>query len=76
MRALDPKWTYLQMLLPQPEEEAMLQIKSRWGDDLLWHLEAVLSQGAQRLAALPVVRWKGSNALEDLISNCKEIGVG
>ncbi len=74
MRAADPRWTYLQMLLPQPELQAMEKIKSRWGDDLLWHLEAVRQQGAQRIAALPVVRWKGNEILGQLINQCKEIG--
>ncbi|MEY3768927.1 MAG: hypothetical protein RLZZ11_1997, partial [Cyanobacteriota bacterium] len=33
----------------------------------LWHLEGVRSQGAQRLAALPLVRWRGAEALDRLI---------
>ena len=74
MRALDPEWTYLQMLLPQPELEAMNELKSRWGDDLLWHLEAVRQQGVQRIAALPIVRWRGLDSLNQLMRHCKEIG--
>ena len=42
-------WTYLQMLLPEPELPAMEQLKQRWGDDLLWHLESP-SAGGARLA--------------------------
>ena len=74
MRALDPEWTYLQMLLPRPELEAMNQLKSRWGDDLLWHLEAVRQQGMQRIAALPLVRWRGSDSLAELMSHSKSLG--
>ncbi len=74
MRAIDKNWTYLQMLLPQPEIKAIEQIKSDWGDDLLWHLEAVRQQGVQRVAALPLVRWKGPEELEKLTSQCKELG--
>ncbi len=74
MRAMDPEWTYLQMLLPEPELEAMKNIKSQWGDDLLWHLESVRQQGAQRLAALPIVRWRGDELLEQLINQCRDIG--
>ncbi|MEY3735305.1 MAG: hypothetical protein RLZZ624_363 [Cyanobacteriota bacterium] len=60
-------WTYLQLLLPQPELACLQHLKQGWGDDLLWHLEGVRSQGAQRLAALPLVRWRGAEALDRLI---------
>jgi len=36
-RAHDPGWTYLQMLLPQPEAPFLSALKQRWGEDLLWH---------------------------------------
>lgn len=74
MRSLDPEWTYLQMLLPQPELEALEILKSRWGNDLLWHLEAVRQQGVQRLVALPVVRWRGFSSLNKLMNDCREVG--
>ena len=67
-------WTYLQMLLPQPEGPSLERLRSRWGDDLLWHLEAVKQQGAARLAALPLVRWRGEQALEQLMADCREAG--
>ncbi|MBM5813682.1 MAG: FAD-binding oxidoreductase [Cyanobacteria bacterium M_DeepCast_100m_m1_067] len=67
-------WTYLQMLLPQPEGPCLERLRSRWGDDLLWHLEAVKQQGAARLAALPLVRWRGEQALEQLMADCREAG--
>lgn len=74
MRAVDPSWTYLQMLLPEPELPAMESLKQRWGDDLLWHLELVRQQGAQRLAALPIVRWSGEDQLDRLMNECREVG--
>ena len=74
MRSVDPEWTYLQMLLPHPECEAIDSLNSTWGDDLLWHLEAVCQQGVQRVAALPLVRWRGVDSLEQLMNDCKEIG--
>ena len=74
MRAVDPSWTYLQMLLPEPELPAMESLKQRWGDDLLWHLELVRQQGAQRLAALPLVRWSGEDQLDRLMNECREVG--
>tara|TARA_Y100001968_G_scaffold140202_1_gene128275 strand:- start:2473 stop:3819 length:1347 start_codon:yes stop_codon:yes gene_type:complete len=74
MRAVDPQWTYLQMLLPQPEIVAMESLKKKWGDDLLWHIESVRQQGVQRLAALPLVRWRSRDALDELIEDCKNLG--
>jgi FAD/FMN-containing dehydrogenase len=73
-RAQHPDWTYLQMLLPQPEAPCLERLRQQWGDDLLWHLEAVKQQGAARLAALPLVRWRGEQALEQLMADCREVG--
>jgi len=67
-------WTYLQLLLPQPEAACLKALKERWGDDLLMHLEGVRSQGAQRLAALPLVRWRGREALDGLIDQVLDLG--
>ena len=74
MRASDPGWTYLQMLLPQPEAEAMDALRARWGEDLPWHLEAVRQQGATRLAALPLVRWRDVEQLGQLMEDCRSVG--
>ncbi len=74
MRGIDSDWTYLQMLLPQPESEMMRKLKSEWGSNLLWHLECVRQNGVQRLASLPLVKWQGEEAINHLISQCKELG--
>ncbi|MFM2157683.1 MAG: hypothetical protein RLZZ124_157 [Cyanobacteriota bacterium] len=73
-RSRDPGLTYLQLLLPQPEGPALEALRARWGGDVLWHLEAVRSQGAQRLACLPLVRWRDREALEQLIAQARELG--
>ncbi len=74
MRNLDSQWTYLQMLLPTPELDAIKFLKGKWGDSLLMHLEAVKQQGNQRIAALPLFKWKGRDSLDELISDCKDLG--
>ena len=74
LRQQDPSWTYLQMLLPQPELPVMETLSNQWGDDLLWHLEGVRHAGGSRLAALPLVRWRGAEALDQLIASCRELG--
>ncbi len=73
-RSHHPDWTYLQMLLPQPEEPCLAALRERWGSDLLWHLEGVRHQGAPRLACLPLVRWQGPERLAELIAHCRELG--
>ena len=74
MRASEPGWTYLQMLLPQPELPAMQALRNQWGDDLLWHLELVKQQGSVRVAGLPLVRWRGAALLEQLMDDCRAHG--
>ncbi len=74
LRSADPSWTYLQMLLPQPELAAMAMLRQRWGEELLWHLEAVRQQGSVRLAALPLVRWSNHERLEQLMNDCRQAG--
>ncbi len=73
MRSNDPGWTYLQMILPEDSIEAMHKLKKKWGDDLLWHLESVSQHGTQRIAALPIIRWKGEKEMEEFIHHCREI---
>ena len=52
----------------------MEQLKQRWGNALLWHLEGVRQQGVARLAALPLVRWTGAEPLHALMTDCRELG--
>lgn len=73
-RAAHSGWTYLQLLLPQPEGPCLVELRRRWGDTIHWHLEAVRHQGAPRLACLPLVRWQGEEKLAQLIGDCRELG--
>ena len=73
-RARHPDWTYLQMVLPQPEGPFLAGISATWGDNLHWHLEGVRQMGAARLAGLPVLRDQGIGALQDLMAQCREGG--
>ena len=75
MRASNPQWTYLQMLLPQPELPVMKTLSQRWGNEILWHLEAVRHQGSIRLAALPLVQWKKEEGMKRLIAECRDLGI-
>ena len=71
MRAKDKNWTYLQMLLPLDKEFNLItSLKEKWGDKILWHIEAVSQQGVPRLAALPVLKWHNSDELNEIIADC------
>lgn len=67
-------WTYLQLLLPQPEGPCLSELRRRWGASIGWHLEGVRHQGAPRLACLPLVRWQGVAQLGQLIDDCRALG--
>ncbi|MCP9926425.1 FAD-binding oxidoreductase [Cyanobium sp. CH-040] len=73
-RAQVSGWTYLQLLLPDPPDPCLAALRRRWGDDLLWHLEAVRQQGAPRLAALPLLRWQGEERLQELMDQARSLG--
>lgn len=73
-RARHPDWTYLQMLLPQPEGPFLDAISAAWGASLHWHLEGVRQGGACRLAGLPVLRNQGIGPLQALMAQCRDQG--
>jgi FAD/FMN-containing dehydrogenase len=74
VRAADPHWTYLQLLLPPEPLSAIARLSESWGPDLLWHLEGVRQRGAARVAALPLLRWRGDRALADFRDQCRQLG--
>jgi len=73
-RAQVSGWTYLQLLLPEPAAPCLEALRRRWGNNLLWHLEAVRQQGVPRLAALPLLRWQGEEQLQELIDQARGLG--
>lgn len=73
-RVQAPDWTYLQLELPADPWPLMQALRQRWGEDLLWHLEAVRQRGAPGLLAMPLLRWRGLAALEALIRDCCDLG--
>ena len=73
-RARHPGWTYLQLLLPQPEAPLLEEVAGRWGGRVLWHLEAVRQMGSARLAALPLVDLQTAVELDELMAFCRERG--
>jgi len=73
-RARQPGWTYLQMLLPQPEGALIAAVSECWGERVRWHLEAVRQGGCPRLAGLPLVELASADELDGLMAFCRERG--
>ena len=73
-RSSHQDWTYLQLLLPQPEGRCLDALRQSWGAEIHWHIEGVRQQGNQRLVCLPLIPWQGRERLEQLISACRDLG--
>ncbi|MCX5968499.1 MAG: FAD-binding oxidoreductase [Cyanobacteria bacterium] len=73
-RGQQPDWTYLQLLLPPDPQPLLTALRQRWGDGLLWHLEAVRQHGEVRLSGLPLLHYAGPAALAALIDQCRDLG--
>ena len=73
-RARHPSWTYLQLLLPEPEAPLLEAVADRWGDQVLWHLEAVRQTGSVRMVALPLVNRQTAADLAELMEFCRARG--
>jgi FAD/FMN-containing dehydrogenase len=73
-RAQAPDWTYLDLHLPRDPWPLMAALRERWGEDLLWHLEAVRQRGGSGLLAMPLLRWRGLADLEALMQDCVDLG--
>jgi FAD/FMN-containing dehydrogenase len=73
----DPAWTYLQCGFdPAKVSEQFAQLKARYGDDFLLHIEFMKnSAGIVIPGSIPVVRFSTTERLNDMIDFCRSIGV-
>lgn len=70
LRALrvDPTITYLQMMVPRPVMfEKLVELKVRFGDELLLHFEFTRFDGVVSPVGLPIVRHTSNERLEEII---------
>ena len=73
----DPEFTYLQCGFSATEPRSQFaQLKSRYGDDFLLHLE-FMKNGAGVIVpgSIPLVRFTTEDRLNDMINSCRSIGV-
>ncbi|MBB6635796.1 FAD-binding oxidoreductase [Cohnella thailandensis] len=73
----DPTLTYLQAGFHPAEFMSQIkQIKDRFGDEVLIHLEFMRSAGVVVPASLPIVRYTAHERLYEIIAFFRSIGVG
>ena len=66
---VDRSWTYLQLAYPSPfDPELVLDQMRRYGDEVYWHHEMARMDGEIRILALPLVRWRGREAMYRMIA--------
>ncbi len=64
----DKGWTYLQVAYPRPFEPGLVMRQMlRYGDEIYWHHEMARMDGEVQIFALPLVRWRGREAMYALI---------
>jgi FAD/FMN-containing dehydrogenase len=73
----DPAYTYLQCgFSPDNCEEQFRQLRARYGDEILFHIEFMKNgDGVVIPGAIPVVRFTTAGRLNDMIDYCRSIGV-
>jgi FAD/FMN-containing dehydrogenase len=73
----DPELTYLQCgFQPDSARQQFRLIRERFGEDFLFHIEFVKNDRGRIIpAALPIVRFKDEEYLNQMIDYCRQIGV-
>jgi hypothetical protein len=74
----DPAYTYLQCGFDAVNARSQFAtLKQRFGEDFLLHIEFMKNgQGVVFPASIPVVRFSTEDRLNEMITACREIGVG
>jgi FAD/FMN-containing dehydrogenase len=73
----DPTYTYLQTGFdPETVREQFLQLKQRFHDEILFHIEFMKNGAGQVIpGAIPLVYYISEERLNEMIDYCREIGV-
>ena len=73
----DPELTYLQCGFNRERvREQFAQLKEKFGDEFLFHIEFLKADGAVVPGSIPVVRFSTDERLREMIDFCEKIGVG
>ena len=70
---VDRSWTYLQVAYPRPfDPQLVLAQMERYGDEIYWHHEMARMDGEVQILALPLVRYRGREAMYRIIRELEE----
>ena len=70
---VDRGWTYLQVAYPRPfDPDLVARQMERYGDEVYWHHEMARMDGEVQIFALPLVRYRGREAMYRLIAELEE----
>lgn len=71
---VEKDWTYLQVAYPPPfDPDLVMRQMARYGDDLYMHHEMAREQGEVQIFALPLIKYRGRDALYEMIHEFEEI---
>ena len=65
---VDRGWTYLQVAYPRPfDPDLVVRQMDRYGNEVYWHHEMARMDGEVQILSLPLVRYRGREAMYKLI---------
>lgn len=70
----DRSWTYLQVAYPRPfDPDLVTRQMQRYGDDLYMHHEMARLEGEVQIFALPLVKYRGREAMYEMIREFEQL---
>lgn len=71
---VDKSWTYLQVAYPRPfDPELVIRQMERYGNDVYMHHEMARLEGEIQIFALPLVKYRGREAMYRMIREFQEL---
>ena len=65
---VEPHWTYLQVVMPNPFEPGLVEEQMRrFGDEVLMHHEYTREKGRCRIGGLPLIRYTTEHRLNEIM---------
>jgi FAD/FMN-containing dehydrogenase len=73
----DPSLTYLQCGFDREKaREQFAQLKEKFGDEFLFHIEYMKMDGVMNTGSAPIIRFTTEERLREMMDFCAKIGVG
>ena len=72
---VEPHWTYLQVVMPNPFEPGLVEEQMRrFGDEVLMHHEYTREKGRCRIGGLPLIRYTTERRLNEIMRSFEDDG--